>query len=546
MRMHHSDFDPERQARAIVDELLRALRAERGFLYLGFSGSDERTVPSSLPELRLVAGRDDRQCDIAQKDLDSTLLQQALRRGCAYIVEPEPESPRTNGPGSGARYSTVVAPLALEGAVVGIVRLDRRVGLGEFTDDDAELFNALACQVPLALELMRWLNARGRLEEHERTAQKMEAIARMAGGIAHDFNNMLSAIRMSADDILDQPALGDRVVQDIKTIQSASERAEELTRQLLTFSRSQHLEPEVVLLEGLIERSTSVFRSLVGPNIELAFEIEPDLYPVKVDPTQLDRVLTNLVTNARDAITNEGRITIQARNVTLTQEAAHRLSGLSPGPFAVLAVSDSGQGIDPDIRDKIFDPFFTTKAESGGSGLGLATTHGIVRQSGGAIEVESHLGKGTTFRIYLPKTSDSLKSEAEIEEEPPQLRGNKTLLLVEDEPLVNHATCRLLRRKGYHVLSARDGNEALRIAYEHERIDLLITDVVMPGMNGVELARELRKYRPSLTVIYTSGYSAGLVSESDTWGALIEFLQKPVRPDVLLARVGKLVQGGQS
>ena len=542
MHAHHSDLDPERQARTIIDELVRALRAERGFLYLGFSGgSGDRTSPNALPELRLVAGRDDRQCDIQQKDLDSALLQQAVRRGTAYIVEPEPESPRTNGNGAGTRYSTVVAPLVLEGAVVGIVRLDRRVGLGEFTEDDAELFNALACQVPLALELMRWLNARGRLEEHERTAQKMEAVARMAGGVAHDFNNMLSAIRMSADDILDQPILGDRVAQNVRTIQSASERAEELTRQLLIFSRSQHLEPEVVLLDGLIERAMPVLRSLVGPDIELQFEIEPDVYPVKVDPSQLDRVLTNLVTNARDAIGEKGRIRVQARNVMLSLVDTQGLSGVSPGPFAVLSVSDTGQGIDPSIRDKIFDPFFTTKSEKGGSGLGLATTHGIVRQSGGAIDVESRVGHGATFRIYLPKTSESMKPEAAIEHTPHEFRSGKTLLLVEDEPLVNHATCRLLRRKGYHVLSARDGSEALRIAFEQEHIDLLITDVVMPGMNGVELARELRKLRPGLKVLYTSGYSAGLVGESDAWGTPVEFLQKPVRPEVLVARVRKLV-----
>ena len=542
MHAHHSDLDPERQARTIVDELLRALRAERGFLYLGFpSSSGGSPSPSSLPELRLVAGRDDRQCDIEQKELDTKLLQQAIRRGTAYIVESEPDSPRQNGPGSGARYSTVVAPLVLEGAVVGIVRLDRRVGLGEFTDDDAELFNALACQVPVAIELMRWLNARGRLEEHERTTQKMDAVARMAGGIAHDFNNMLAAIRMSADDVLDQPELADRVTQDIKTIQSASERAEELTRQLLTFSRSQHLEPEVVLLDGLIERSTPVLRSLVGPHIDLSFDIQPDVYAVKVDPSQLDRVLTNLVTNARDAITNGGSIRIRAYNTTLAHDNAQKLAGLSGGPFAVLAVSDTGQGIDPSIRDKIFDPFFTTKADRGGSGLGLATTHGIVRQSGGAIEVDSQLGQGTTFRIYLPKTSESIRPEAGVERLVYQFPGNKTLLLVEDEPLVNHATCRLLRRKGYYVLSARDGNEALRIAQAEDCIDLLITDVVMPGMNGVELARELRKLRPGLKVLYTSGYSAGLVGETDTWGTPVEFLQKPVRPDVLVARVRKLV-----
>ena len=545
MRTYHSSLDPERQARAIIDELVRALRAERGFLYLGFSSGPNADASSGAPpELRLVAGRDDRQCDIAQKDLDPSLLQRAIRQGTAFIVEPAPETPRTGGPGSGTRYSTLVAPLLLEGVFVGIARLDRRLGLGEFTDDDTELFNALACQVPLVLELMRWLDARGRIEEHERTAQKMEAVARMAGGIAHDFNNMLSAIRMSAEDILAEPELIERVAQDVIAIQSASQRAEELTRQLLAFSRSQHLEPEVVSLDALIERAMPVLRSLVGPTIELVLAIDLDVYPVKVDPSQLHRALTNLVTNARDAISGTGRITISARNVVLMKEDAQRLSGLLPGPFAVLAVSDTGHGIAPAICDKIFDPFFTTKADKGGSGLGLATTHGIVRQSGGAIEVESRLGQGTTFRIFIPKTLESLRLEAAIESQPKELQGSQTLLLVEDEPLVNHATCRLLRSKGYYVITARDGNEALRVASEQEHIDLLITDVVMPGMNGVELARELRKSRPNLTVLYTSGFSAGVVGESGAWGTHIEFLQKPVGADMLIARVQKLLQSG--
>jgi eukaryotic-like serine/threonine-protein kinase len=545
MRTHHASLDPERQARAIIDELVRALHAERGFLYLGLSsGPDANASSGASPELRLVAGRDDRQCDIAQKDLDLPLLQRAIRQGAAFIVEPAPESPRKSGYGGGTRYSSVVAPLMLEGVVVGIARLDRRLGLGEFTDDDAELFNALACQVPLVLELMRWLDARGRIEEHERTAQKMEAVARMAGGIAHDFNNMLSAIRMSAENILAEPELMEHLAQDAITIQSASQRAEELTRQLLAFSRSQHLEPEVVSLDALIERAMPVLRSLVGPNIELVLAIDPDVYPVKVDPSQLHRALTNLVTNARDAISGTGRITISARNVILSKEDAQRLSGLLPGPFALLAVGDSGQGIDPAICDKIFDPFFTTKADKGGSGLGLATTHGIVRQSGGAIEVESRLGQGTTFRIYIPKTLESLKLEAAVESQPKELQGSQILLLVEDEPLVNHATCRLLRSKGYQVIAARDGNEALRMASEQEHIDLLITDVVMPGMNGVELARELRKSRPDLTVLYTSGFSAGVVGESGAWGTHIEFLQKPVGADMLIARVQKLLQNG--
>jgi signal transduction histidine kinase/predicted Ser/Thr protein kinase len=545
MRAHHSDLDPERQARTIVDELVRVLRAERGFLYLTpASKSDAKSTPNAPPTLDFVAGRDDRQRDVIGANIDHEFLQQCLRRKAAYVLQPTSKEPSSRGTGT-VRYSSLASPLVLEDRVVGVVRLDRRVGLGEFTEEDAELLSGLACQVPLALELMQSLNARGRLEEQERTTQKMEAVARMAGGIAHDFNNMLSAIRTSAEAILADNELRPGVIEDVRTIQGAAERAEELTRQLLTFSRGQHLDAEVLLLQGLIERATPVLRKLAGPGIELKVSLEPDLHPVKVDRSHLDRTLANLVTNARDAMEHGGSITIWARNVTLSEQDSRQLSGISPGQYVLLSVSDTGHGIEPSIRDKIFDPFFTTKATQGGSGLGLATTYGIVRQSGGAIDVESEPGRGTTFKIYLPRTMEPFKVEVPRTHSVRPSQGGETLLFVEDEPLVNQSMCRLLRRKGYRVVSARGGNEALELANQHaSAVDLLITDVMMPDMNGIELARELRKSKPGLKVLYTSGYSADVVGDVNIWGNRVEFLQKPVPPNVLIDRVRQMLEEG--
>jgi signal transduction histidine kinase/CheY-like chemotaxis protein len=544
MRAHHTDLDLERQARTIVDELVRVLRAERGFLYLAPFKSNAKAMPSSPPEFDFVAGRDNRQRDVIGANIDPTFFQQVMRRKAAYVMQQTPNEPSSAESGT-IRYSTLAASLVLEDAVVGVLRLDRRVGLGEFTEEDAELLSGLACQVPLALELMHSLNARGRLEEQERTAQKMEAVARMAGGIAHDFNNMLSAIRTSAEAILSDSELRTGVVEDVRTIQGAAERAEELTRQLLIFSRGQHLDPEVLLLQGLIERATPVLRRLAGPHIDLKISLEPELHPVKVDRSHLDRILANLVTNARDAMGDGGSITISARNVALSVQDSRQPSGIPPGQYVLLSVSDTGHGIDPAIRDKIFDPFFTTKATKGGSGLGLATTYGIVRQSGGAIDVESEPGRGTTLKIYLPRTAEPFKVEVPRTHSPRPSQGGETLLFVEDEPLVNQSMCRLLRRKGYRVVSARGGNEALELANQHSSaVDLLITDVMMPDMNGLELARELRKFKPGLKVLYTSGYNADVVGEGNIWGNRVEFLQKPVRPDVLIDRVRQLLEEG--
>jgi hypothetical protein len=542
-RARYTDLEPERQGPAIVDELVRALRAERGYLYLAPARESGDGAPTSkLPIPRLLAARDSRQRDLPGRDLEPALLRQITRRGSAFVPEVPPLDPSASPVGGDTLRSTLVAPLVLDGQVIGAVCLERRSGLGEFTEQDREHLGALARQIPFALELMRSLSARARLEEHERAAQKMEAMARLAGGIAHDFNNMLSAIRASTATFTSATADASPAADSVATILSATNRAEELTQQLLAFSRGQFLKPEVVELGVLVERAVPILRKLVGQSVEVETRVDPELYRVRADRAQLDRIFENLATNARDAMPEGGRLTIEASNVILTEQQASNVPGASAGPYVRLTVSDTGHGVDPAIRDKIFDPFFTTKRRQGGSGLGLATTYGVVVQSGGAIDVESAPGKGTSFKIYLPRTTERITIAPEATPEPTEVGGHEAILVVEDEQLVNQAMCRILSGKGYRAVPASGGTEALRLANDPEAaIDLVIMDVRMPDTDGPALARELRKLRPRIKVLYTSGYTAGELNATGLLGNRAEFLQKPVDPEALFSRVRRML-----
>jgi CheY-like chemotaxis protein len=326
---------------------------------------------------------------------------------------------------------------------------------------------------------------------------------------------------------------------ELDAITDATERASELTRQLLAFSRGELREPEVFLLNDLVTRAMPVLTRLTGPAHEVVVRLEPNLHPVKADRGQLDRVLVNLVTNARDAMPEGGRLEVETANVVVEAGGPGQAK---PGPYAVLAVSDTGVGIEPALQAKIFEPFFTTKAERGGMGLGLATAYGIVTKSGGHIEVQSHPGEGTTFRVYLPKSTSPVALPAQSPTAPGLPRGTETILLVEDDPLVRQSLRRVLVSLGYRVLPARTAAEALEIAREQlDHVDLLVTDVVMTGMNGLELARELHKRRTGLPVLYVSGYTAGVLADRGILGQRVEFLQKPVSQQVIATRVRELL-----
>jgi signal transduction histidine kinase/CheY-like chemotaxis protein len=378
-------------------------------------------------------------------------------------------------------------------------------------------------------------------EEQLRQAQKMEAVGRLAGGVAHDFNNILSVVVGTSAVLLDDLGPRDHLRPELEVIRRAGERAGELTRKLLAFSRRQELQPRTVCLNEIVAGLETMLRRLIGDDVTLAFVPTPGLGPVLADPGQIEQVIVNLVVNARDAMPGGGALTIETSSVELSASLGGAAAGgLAPGRYAVLSVSDTGHGMDAATRARIFEPFFTTKEPGKGTGLGLSTVYGIVAQSGGHVFVHSEPGAGTTFRVHFPMVE---RQEAPAPAEVPRARtarGTETVLLVEDEDLVRATMRTILQRGGYTVIEAKNGGEALLACEQLPKpIALLVTDVVMPRMNGPELAARLRAQRPGLSVVYISGYAAGQGIEEIESGTEdgVAFLQKPFEPNELLRKV---------
>ena len=373
-------------------------------------------------------------------------------------------------------------------------------------------------------------------DEQLRQAQKMEAIGRLAGGVAHDFNNLLMAIRGYAEMIAQNLPEGDERRTDAEEILKASDRAAGLTRQLLAFSRREVITQQAVALDQLVQTMQAMLQRLIGPEIQIVTEIWPDLTPVLADSTQLEQILVNLVINSRDAMAKGGKITIELRNIELDKIGVAAHPGLQPGDYVEMSVSDTGSGMDAETMSRIFEPFFTTKGPGKGTGLGLATVYGIVQQNNGAIEVQSRIGHGTTFYIYLPRATDLGK--------PAPIRpgatssGDETILLVEDDDRVRALVSNMLRKNGYTVLLASAGDQALEIAARHRgRIHLLLTDVVMPGLNGRILSERLTAARPDTRVLYMSGYSDDAILRHGVRKAAAHFIQKPFSIDALSHKI---------
>ena len=376
------------------------------------------------------------------------------------------------------------------------------------------------------------------LEEQFRQAQKMEAVGRLAGGIAHDFNNILTVITGYGEMVAEKVATDAAMSEEMQEILKAADHATVLTSQLLIFSRRHVVSRESLDLNTVVAKLERMLRRIIGEDVELVTVPGAALARVRVDAAQVEQVVMNLAINARDAMPAGGRLTIETANVELDAAYGRGHIGVKEGQYVMLAVSDNGKGIPPEVRSRLFEPFFTTKERGKGTGLGLSTVYGIVKQSAGEIWVYSELGKGTTFKIYLPRVADDEPQLAPAAEPTPVERGEETVLLAEDEPGVRALAREVLRQHGYQVLEAMDVNDALRICREHpEGIDLLLTDVVMPVMSGRELAERVAEIRPEIKVLYMSGYTDNIVVNHGVTSIDKEFLQKPFTPRSLARKV---------
>ncbi len=379
-------------------------------------------------------------------------------------------------------------------------------------------------------------------EEQLRQSQKLEAVGQLAGGIAHDFNNLLTAILGQSEMILRRLAGGDPLRQKVEEIKKAGDRAALLTYQLLAFSRKQILQPRVLDLNAIISETGKILQRLIEENIEIKLVLDPLLGMVKADPGQISQIIINLMVNARDAMPRGGRITVETQNIYLGEEYAGRHVSVRPGRYIMFAVSDTGTGMDDETQKHIFEPFFTTKGVGKGTGLGLSTVYGIVKQSGGNIWVYSELGQGTTFKIYLPRVAETIDT-AEVEAAADDLpRGTETILLVEDDEAVRSLAREFLESCGYEVLEAADGEEAVAICEDQDcSIDLLITDVVMPRMNGREVAERLPAIRPQLRVLFTSGYTENAIVHHGVLDEGANFIAKPFSMEGLAHKVREVL-----
>ncbi len=418
---------------------------------------------------------------------------------------------------AGAPFNGLIAEWKRKDGVGTVVRVSGRAV--SFADNE-KAFELFAEDV----------TERRALEQQLQQSQKMEAVGRLAGGIAHDFNNLLMVISGYSEFLLDRLGPDPALRGPAQEIAGASQRASSLTRQLLAFSRKQMLAPKILDLNEVVTENLKMLTRVIGEDIDLVMVPAAVLGSVRADAGQIDQVIMNLAVNARDAMPTGGKLTIETSNVSLDEEYARFHAPLRPGDYVMLSISDTGQGMDSETQSHIFEPFFTTKGTKG-TGLGLSTVYGIVKQSGGYIWVSSEAGKGTTFKIYLPRVAERAETFAQVvtsEEAVPTEPGTETILLAEDEANLRYLARQFLEKQGYKVIEAADGAAAMQIAVAHEGvIHLLLTDVIMPGMNGRELAQRISEIRPQTKILYMSGYTENVIGHDGTLDAGVSLLQKP-------------------
>jgi PAS domain S-box-containing protein len=393
-----------------------------------------------------------------------------------------------------------------------------------------------------AIAFVNDISQRKLLEEQLMQAQKMEAVGRLAGGVAHDFNNMLTVIQGYNRMILDDLSPVDPLRECAEEVDRAAERAGSLTNQLLAFSRRQIIQPRIISVVAVVANTEKMLRRLIGEDVKLSLNLATDTGNIKADPSHIEQALVNLAVNSRDAMPRGGCVSIETCNVNLDESYTRSHLGVEPGPFVMIAVSDNGHGMDADTKRRIFEPFFTTKERGKGTGLGLATVYGSVKQMGGDIWVYSEPGKGTTLKMYFPRVMDPTNEASREELQPPHAEADETILLVEDERSVRELTVRVLRKLGYHVLVAAGGEEAIAIARSYTgSIALLLTDVVMPAMSGRQVADQLQEVRPGLRVLYLSGYTDTTIVQHGVLENGLDFLPKPFSREVLAKKIREVL-----
>ncbi len=528
--------------------------AEEGVTYATASNlTDRRLAEKERSKFRLGLDRSDDAIFLTAPDGTIEYVNHAFEKLYGFAAaEAIGKTPRilksgTAPPGTYEGFwATLLARQVVQGEIVNKTK-DGRMLLIEASAnpilDDGEIVGFLAIQRDIS-ERKRAAEERETLREQLRQSQKLEAIGSLAGGVAHDFNNILSVVLSYADLLSADLRPGDPMRVDLAEITAAGRRATDLTRQLLAFSRKQVLQPRLVDLGAVVRGMEKMLRRLLGEDVEVTLTIPPSLANVMVDPGQIEQVIMNLATNARDAMPRGGEIRIEAAEVDLDERGAAAVVGATSGRHVSLTVSDTGAGMDHATQARIFEPFFTTKPVGKGTGLGLSTVFGIVKQSGGTIGVQSEPGKGTRFVLHFPVADGTARAAADASAptERSALRGHETVLLVEDEESVRLLVRAILRRFGYEVLDAQSGGDALLLCEQHPTpIHLLLTDVVMPRMNGRELAERLALVRPEMKVLYMSGYANDAVVRLGATDSTIAFIEKPLMPEALARKVREVL-----